>query len=76
MILGKIPDKYDVAQIYVNGELAADNFYYGKEWRVPAKLLHGKECYFDFCLFKSIPHIMTAEKKTMIRYHKFSRQKP
>lgn len=41
----EIPDKYDVAQIYVNGELAADNFYYGKGWRVPAKLLHGKECY-------------------------------
>lgn len=41
----EIPDACDVAQIYVDGELVADNFYYGKPWRVPAKLLRGKECY-------------------------------
>lgn len=35
----------DVAQIYVDGELVADDYYYGKTWRVPCKLLYGKECY-------------------------------
>ncbi len=41
----EIPDKCDVSQLYVNGELAADNYYYGKPWRVPASLLYNKECY-------------------------------
>ncbi|MCM1192762.1 MAG: beta-galactosidase [Butyrivibrio sp.] len=41
----EIPDQYDVAQIYADGRLAADNFYYGRPWRVPAKLLYGRECY-------------------------------
>lgn len=40
-----IEDSYDVAQIYTDGKLMADNFYYGEPWRVPAKLLYGKECY-------------------------------
>ena len=31
-------------EIY-DGELVADNYYYGKPWRVPVKLLQGKECY-------------------------------
>ena len=35
----------DVAQIYADGELVADDFYYGKTWRVQCKLLYGKECY-------------------------------
>lgn len=35
----------DISQIYADGELIADNFYYGKPWRVPARLLEGKECY-------------------------------
>lgn len=35
----------DVAQIYADGELVADDYYYGKMWRVPCKLLYGKECY-------------------------------
>lgn len=41
----EITDSYDVAQIYADGELVADNYYYGKPWRVPVKLLQGKECY-------------------------------
>ncbi|MGN1115004.1 MAG: beta-galactosidase [Candidatus Ornithomonoglobus sp.] len=41
----EIPFRYDVAQIYADGELIADNFYYGMPWRVPAKLLCGRECY-------------------------------
>lgn len=35
----------DVAQIYADGELVADSYFYGETWRVPAKLLEGKECY-------------------------------
>ena len=35
----------DMAQIYADGELVADDYYYGKTWRVPCKLLYGKECY-------------------------------
>lgn len=35
----------DVAQIYADGELVADDYYYGKSWQVPCKLLYGKECY-------------------------------
>lgn len=32
--------------------------------------------YLDFCLFKSIAHIITAAQNTRIKYHRFSRQKP
>lgn len=35
----------DAAQIYADGELVADSYYYGREWRVPARMLFGKECY-------------------------------
>lgn len=41
----EIADRYDTAQIYVGGKLAADSFYYGKPWRVPAGLIYGKEAY-------------------------------
>lgn len=41
----EVSGPYDVAQIYADGRLVADHFYYGKPWRVPAKLLYGKECY-------------------------------
>ena len=34
----------DVGQIYGDGQLIADNFYYGVPWRVPARLLYGREC--------------------------------
>lgn len=37
--------QYDVAQIYADGQLVADNFFTGQPWRVPASLLHGRECY-------------------------------
>jgi hypothetical protein len=39
-----IPDAGDVTQIYADGKLIADNYYYGKEWRIPAALLYGKDC--------------------------------
>ncbi|MBQ6442493.1 MAG: beta-galactosidase [Lachnospiraceae bacterium] len=48
----EITDRYDVAQIYADGELAADNFYAGEPWRVPAALLYGKNC-----------HLVMAEEK-------------
>lgn len=41
----EIPLACDAAQIYADGELVADIFYYGESWRVPAALLYGKECY-------------------------------
>ena len=41
----EIPGEYDAAQIYADGELIADHFFTGVIWRVPAKLLYGRECY-------------------------------
>ncbi|MDE5596429.1 MAG: hypothetical protein K2J04_01185, partial [Lachnospiraceae bacterium] len=41
----EIQDQYDVAQLYADGEFVADNFYYGKPWRIPAKMLYAKVCY-------------------------------
>lgn len=35
----------DSAQLYADGVLAADSYYYGKSWRIPAAMLAGKECY-------------------------------
>jgi len=43
----------DVAQIYADGELIADEFYKGTPWRVAAKLLYGKECYLVFSEMKN-----------------------
>lgn len=40
-----IPYRGDAAQLYVNGELAADQYYCGPAWRLPAGMLDGKECY-------------------------------
>ena len=40
-----IDEAYDAAQIYADGVLTADNYYYGRPWRVPAALLCGRECY-------------------------------
>ena len=40
-----ISGEYDAAQIYADGALVADNFYTGVDWRVPASLLFGRDCY-------------------------------
>ena len=40
-----IPFEYDAAQLYVDGILMADDFYYGRSWRIPAELVYGNECY-------------------------------
>lgn len=35
----------DAAQIYADGKLIADDYWYGVPWRVPCRLLYGRECY-------------------------------
>lgn len=35
----------DVAQIYADGQLIADDYYFGRPWRIPAALLYEKECF-------------------------------
>ncbi len=34
----------DVAQIYADGKLVADDFFNGRRWRVSAEILYGKTC--------------------------------
>lgn len=41
----EIPFECDVAQLYADGKLIADNFWYGIPWRVPARLIYGKDAY-------------------------------
>ena len=41
----EIDFQYDVAQIYADGKLVADQYDCGFPWRIPASLLNGKECY-------------------------------
>lgn len=48
----EIPDICDTEQIYADGRLVADEFYFGESWRVPAKLLFEKECYLVTSEFK------------------------
>ncbi|MBE5951182.1 MAG: hypothetical protein E7260_06245 [Lachnospiraceae bacterium] len=49
----EIPNVGDVLQLYTaENEMIADNFYYGKPWRLPAKLLFGKELYLVVSEFK------------------------
>lgn len=48
----EVSDACDVSQIYVDGRLVADNYYYGVPWRVPAALLDGKECYLGLSEMK------------------------
>ena len=35
----------DAAQLYIDGKLYADEFYYGSPWRIKADALYKKECY-------------------------------
>ncbi len=44
----EIDDECDAAQIYADGELVADQYYIGVPWRVPARMLYGRECYLCF----------------------------
>ncbi len=45
---GVFGGKYDVAQIYADGALIADNYSCGASWRVPASMLHGREVYLVY----------------------------
>lgn len=38
----------DAMQLYVDGKLAADDYYCGKPWRVPAEMLYEKSCYLAY----------------------------
>lgn len=48
----EISEKCDVSQIYADGELVADNYYYGEPWRIPAQLIYGKEAYLVLAQMK------------------------
>ena len=39
-----LPERYDAAQIYADGQMIADSFDCGMEWKIPAGLLIGREC--------------------------------
>ena len=41
-------NRYDVAQVYADGRLIADNFDYGMPWKLPASALAGRECFAVF----------------------------
>ncbi len=49
----EIPFPCDAAQIYADGVLIADQYYYGEAWRVPAKLLYRKICYLALSEMKN-----------------------
>ena len=38
-----IPGEYDAAQVYIDGVLSADNFFTGREWRLPADMLYNRD---------------------------------
>lgn len=41
----ELPMECDVAQLYIDGSLMADNFWYGRSWRIPAMLIYGKQAF-------------------------------
>ena len=43
----------DAAQLYADGELVADDYFYGAVWKVPSRLLEGKEVYFGYSELKN-----------------------
>lgn len=43
----------DAAQLYADGKLVADDYYYGADWVVPAKLLCSKDVYFGYSELKN-----------------------
>lgn len=48
----EIPFEYDAAQIYVDGELEADDFYCGRKWRIPADMIYNKNAYLIYSEMK------------------------
>lgn len=59
----EIPDACDAEQLYADGVLVADKFYDGESWRVPAKLLYGKESYLVMSELKDDIYIELLEGK-------------
>ncbi len=43
----------DAAQLYADGDMVADDYYYGRPWRVPCGMLYGKECYIAISEMKN-----------------------
>lgn len=41
----EVPFECDVSQFYRDGELVADNYWYGVPWRLPCSLVFGHECF-------------------------------
>ncbi len=52
----------DVAQLYVDGKLVADAYYYGDAWEVPAALLEGKEAVLMISELKPDIYLETNKK--------------
>lgn len=48
----EIPFECDAAQLYADGELIADEYYYGKAWRIPAALIYGRDVYLVYSEMK------------------------
>jgi hypothetical protein len=42
----------DAAQVYADGKLVADEYYIGERFRIPAKLIYGKESYLVYSELK------------------------
>lgn len=53
----------DAAQLYADGELVADDFYYGGEWVVPSKLLYGKDVVLGISELDGNVYLETEIKK-------------
>lgn len=52
----------DVAQLYVEGKLIADAYYYGDAWEVPASLLNGQEAILIISELKPDVYLETSKK--------------
>lgn len=58
----------DAAQLYADKKLVADDFFYGGDWLVPAKMLDGKEVYFAMSELKDDCYLECDLDKLTIRY--------
>lgn len=60
----------DAAQLYADGKLVADDYFYGKVWTVPARLIYGKEAYFGYSELKDDCYLECDLKKKQIEFEK------
>ena len=61
----QIDGEYDTAQIYADGQLAADHYYIGEVWQVPARMLYGRECYLVMSELKDDCYLESRNKITV-----------